>query len=66
MPSLEKTSHLYQTLPNASKTYKGWNYSANSIYDGGTITSALEKKTNGRGHSKHNKAFSNQKSCSLE
>jgi len=66
MLSLEKMSPPYQTLPNVSRTYKGWNYSVNSIYNGDTITSASKKKTNGKEHSKRVEAYSNQKSCFLE
>jgi len=56
-----KMSHLYQTLHNALKTYKEWNYLANLTYDGDIITSASERKINGREHSKCAKDFSNQK-----
>jgi len=60
MLSPGKMSRLYQTLHNVLKTYKEWNYLANSTYDGDTITSASGRKTNGREHSKH-ADFSNQK-----
>jgi len=51
----------YQTSPNVSKISKEWNYSVNSIYDGDTITSASEKKTSGKEHSKHIKDYLSQK-----
>jgi len=54
-------SSLYQTLLNALKTYKEWNYLVNSTYDGNTIASTSEKKTSGKEHSKHIKVYSNQK-----
>jgi len=66
MLSPEKMSHPYQTLPNASKIYKEWNYSVNSTYDGDITIFTLEKRINGKEHSKHVEASSNQKSCFSE
>ena len=60
-PSPERMSPPYQTLPNVLKAYKGWNYLANSTYNGDTIISALKKKTSGKERSKYIKDYSNQK-----
>jgi len=64
--SPEKMSPHFQILNNVLKTYKEWSYSANLTFDGDTTTSVFEKAINGKRHSKHVKAFLNQKSCSSE
>ena len=65
MQSPERTSPHSPTSNNVSRTCKEWNYSANSIFVGDTITFASTKVTNGKQHSKHIEDYSNQKSCSL-
>src|SRR6266581_8280630 len=63
MKSPEEMSHHFQTLDNASKTCKEWNYSASSISDGATITSAYALEMNGKQPSRHAGDYSNQRSC---
>jgi len=59
--SPERMSLHSQISNNALKTYKEWSYSASLIFDGDTTISAFGKVINGKQHSRHVEASSNQK-----
>src|SRR5712691_98378 len=63
MKSPEEMSRHSQTLDNASKTCKEWNYSASLTSDGATITSADTLEMNGKQLSRHAGDYSNQRLC---
>ena len=66
MTELSRMPSLFPTFKTSYKTYKEWNTSPNSMYNGDTTTSRSNWKINGKQHSQHPLDYTNQQSCSLD